>query len=194
MPRLRPHDEHDVPGAGRAHPGLHPRPDAGVEDDARRRRNDDARRDGLRRQRSGRIEGGEHRHQPARHRRGAELSRSSSTASTSRRCAAPTTSSRRSSSDLVDDYVEHTLRPTLIASCADALHRVWGFSEFRPLQREAMHAILDARDSVVVLPTGGGKSLCFQAPAIVDTSRGRPAAARGPRLAASRSSSRRSSR
>jgi ATP-dependent DNA helicase RecQ len=50
---------------------------------------------------------------------------------------------------------------------AEALHRVWGFSDFRPLQREAMHAILDARDSVVVLPTGGGKSLCFQAPAIV---------------------------
>ena len=50
----------------------------------------------------------------------------------------------------------------------DALHRVWGFSEFRPLQREAMHAILQSRDSVVVLPTGGGKSLCFQAPAIVN--------------------------
>jgi ATP-dependent DNA helicase RecQ len=48
------------------------------------------------------------------------------------------------------------------------LHRVWGFSEFRPLQREAMRAILDSRDSVVVLPTGGGKSLCFQAPAVVD--------------------------
>ena len=48
----------------------------------------------------------------------------------------------------------------------DTLHRVWGFSEFRPLQREAMHAILASRDSVVVLPTGGGKSLCFQAPAV----------------------------
>jgi ATP-dependent DNA helicase RecQ len=47
------------------------------------------------------------------------------------------------------------------------LHRVWGFSEFRPLQREAMRAILASRDSVVVLPTGGGKSLCFQAPAVV---------------------------
>src|SRR5206468_2654051 len=40
--------------------------------------------------------------------------------------------------------------------------------DFRPLQREAMHAILAARDSVVVLPTGGGKSLCFQAPALVN--------------------------
>ncbi len=49
----------------------------------------------------------------------------------------------------------------------DVLHRIWGFADFRPLQREAMHAILDQRDSVVVLPTGGGKSLCFQAPALV---------------------------
>jgi ATP-dependent DNA helicase RecQ len=64
-------------------------------------------------------------------------------------------------------------RPAANASDAlllDALHRVWGFSQFRPLQREAMHAILDARDSVVVLPTGGGKSLCFQAPALVSSS------------------------
>jgi ATP-dependent DNA helicase RecQ len=54
----------------------------------------------------------------------------------------------------------------------DTLHRVWGFSDFRPLQREAMRAILESRDSVVVLPTGGGKSLCFQAPAIVEPHRG----------------------
>src|SRR5262245_33423700 len=50
----------------------------------------------------------------------------------------------------------------------DVLHRVWGFSTFRPLQREAMQAVLERRDSVVVLPTGGGKSLCFQAPALVE--------------------------
>ena len=61
----------------------------------------------------------------------------------------------------------------------EALHRVWGFSGFRPLQREAMLAILASRDSVVVLPTGGGKSLCFQAPAIIDagSERTRPAPA-----------------
>ncbi len=47
------------------------------------------------------------------------------------------------------------------------LERVWGFTSFRPLQEEAMQAALDGRDSLVVLPTGGGKSLCFQAPALV---------------------------
>jgi ATP-dependent DNA helicase RecQ len=60
-----------------------------------------------------------------------------------------------------------TITPDADRLLEEALHRVWGFSGFRPLQREAMHAILDARDSIVVLPTGGGKSLCFQAPAIV---------------------------
>ena len=49
----------------------------------------------------------------------------------------------------------------------EILVRYWGFDTFRPLQQEAMGAILDARDSIVVLPTGGGKSLCFQAPALL---------------------------
>src|SRR6476661_806207 len=50
---------------------------------------------------------------------------------------------------------------------SDVLERYWGYTSFRPLQREAMAAILSGRDSTVVLPTGGGKSLCFQAPALV---------------------------
>ncbi len=49
----------------------------------------------------------------------------------------------------------------------DVLKRYWGYTGFRPMQPEAMDAILAGRDSVVVLPTGGGKSLCFQAPALV---------------------------
>jgi len=49
----------------------------------------------------------------------------------------------------------------------DAMGRYWGYTTFRPLQREAMDAVLAGRDSIVVLPTGGGKSLCFQAPAVV---------------------------
>ena len=46
------------------------------------------------------------------------------------------------------------------------LERYWGYTSFRPLQEEAMQAVLAGRDSLLVLPTGGGKSLCFQAPAI----------------------------
>ena len=49
----------------------------------------------------------------------------------------------------------------------DVLARYWGYTTFRPLQREAMEAILEGHDSVTVLPTGGGKSLCFQAPALI---------------------------
>jgi ATP-dependent DNA helicase RecQ len=47
------------------------------------------------------------------------------------------------------------------------LERYWGYTSFRPLQEEAMGAVLSGRDSLVVLPTGGGKSLCFQAPALI---------------------------
>jgi ATP-dependent DNA helicase RecQ len=54
-----------------------------------------------------------------------------------------------------------------VDALADVLARYWGYTAFRPLQRDAMEAILQGRDSVVVLPTGGGKSLCFQAPALV---------------------------
>jgi ATP-dependent DNA helicase RecQ len=46
-----------------------------------------------------------------------------------------------------------------------AIRRHWGFESFKPLQEEAIQSVLAERDSVVVLPTGGGKSLCFQAPA-----------------------------
>src|SRR5678809_445480 len=49
----------------------------------------------------------------------------------------------------------------------EVIARYWGYSALRPLQREAMDAVLAGRDSVVVMPTGSGKSLCFQAPALV---------------------------
>jgi ATP-dependent DNA helicase RecQ len=49
----------------------------------------------------------------------------------------------------------------------EVIARYWGFRELRPLQEPAMRAVLDGRDSLVVLPTGGGKSLCYQAPAVL---------------------------
>lgn len=45
--------------------------------------------------------------------------------------------------------------------------RVWGFDSFRPMQREAIDASLAGRDALIVLATGSGKSLCYQAPALL---------------------------
>ena len=47
----------------------------------------------------------------------------------------------------------------------DALHALFGFHNFLPNQSEVVHAILDHRDTLAVMPTGGGKSLCYQLPA-----------------------------
>ncbi len=47
------------------------------------------------------------------------------------------------------------------------ISKTWGYSSFRPLQEEAMTAVLTGRDSVVIMPTGGGKSLCYAAPALL---------------------------
>ncbi len=51
-------------------------------------------------------------------------------------------------------------------SLTGIIKQYWGYDRLMPLQAEAMGCVVEGRDSVVVLPTGGGKSLCFQAPAI----------------------------
>ena len=44
-----------------------------------------------------------------------------------------------------------------LADVRAVIARHWGFNSLRPLQEQAMRAVLDGRDSLVVLPTGGGK-------------------------------------
>jgi ATP-dependent DNA helicase RecQ len=56
---------------------------------------------------------------------------------------------------LVNDKLQKTLKSK------------FGYDSFRPLQREIIESWLEKRDVLALLPTGGGKSMCFQLPALV---------------------------
>ena len=50
-----------------------------------------------------------------------------------------------------------------------AFQKIWGYKDFRPPQGEIVRSVLARRDALIVLPTGGGKSICFQLPALLQT-------------------------
>lgn len=54
----------------------------------------------------------------------------------------------------------------MIADIQSILKTYWGYSDFRPLQKEIIHSVLEKKDTLALLPTGGGKSVCFQVPAL----------------------------
>ena len=53
-----------------------------------------------------------------------------------------------------------------MTSPKEVLNRVFGYPHFHPLQEKVITHVLEGKDALVLMPTGGGKSLCFQVPAL----------------------------
>ncbi|NJP11386.1 MAG: ATP-dependent DNA helicase RecQ [Leptolyngbyaceae cyanobacterium RU_5_1] len=65
------------------------------------------------------------------------------------------------SSDAIATSTQSTIRAEL--------QRIWGYPDFRPPQGEIVQCLLDQQDALIVMPTGAGKSICFQLPALLQT-------------------------
>ena len=70
----------------------------------------------------------------------------------------------RSQSLILSKFLSHFSHQ--MTSILKTLQRVFGLQEFRPFQQEIIEQVLGGGDAFVLMPTGGGKSLCYQLPAL----------------------------
>jgi len=68
---------------------------------------------------------------------------------------------------LADPIVPDAMSQDMLSRARATLERVWGHADFRGLQAEVISEVLAGRDALAVLPTGGGKSVCYQIPAML---------------------------
>lgn len=64
-----------------------------------------------------------------------------------------------------DHFFTFTAAP--MSSPTEILRQYWGYDQFRPLQEDIIQSVINGRDTLALLPTGGGKSICFQVPALM---------------------------